>query len=117
MVDQIETSTWTPKLDFLETQIINKWANDSWSFKVETAFEYSKFDADKDRALPCFCQKKEGLPEPYPEISQFMIHRKILGKFGGSLKHLVKSRTTEQSSAEDVINILEEVTTRTRICF
>ncbi|MBW0552284.1 hypothetical protein O181_091999 [Austropuccinia psidii MF-1] len=29
-------------------------------------------------------------------------------------EHAVKSRTTEQSSAEDIINILEEVTTRTR---
>ncbi|MBW0531021.1 hypothetical protein O181_070736 [Austropuccinia psidii MF-1] len=44
-----------------------------------------------------------------------MIHRKILRKYGGKLKHAVKSRTTEQSSEEDIINILEEVTTRTRI--
>ncbi|MBW0582611.1 hypothetical protein O181_122326, partial [Austropuccinia psidii MF-1] len=29
--------------------------------------------------------------------------------------HAIKSRTTEQSSAEDIINILEEVTTRTKI--
>ncbi|MBW0552907.1 hypothetical protein O181_092622, partial [Austropuccinia psidii MF-1] len=32
-------------------------------------------------------------------------------------KHAVKSRTTEKSSEEDIINILKEVTTRTRICF
>ncbi|MBW0558236.1 hypothetical protein O181_097951 [Austropuccinia psidii MF-1] len=44
-----------------------------------------------------------------------MIHRKILRQCGGDLEHSVKSRTTEKSSAEDVINILEEVTTRTRI--
>ncbi|MBW0490905.1 hypothetical protein O181_030620 [Austropuccinia psidii MF-1] len=44
-----------------------------------------------------------------------MIHRKILRQCGGDLEHAVKSRTTEQSSAEDFINILEEVTTRTRI--
>ncbi|MBW0570284.1 hypothetical protein O181_109999 [Austropuccinia psidii MF-1] len=44
-----------------------------------------------------------------------MIHRKILRQCGGDLKHAVKSRTTEQSSAEDIINILEEVTTRTKI--
>ncbi|MBW0527590.1 hypothetical protein O181_067305 [Austropuccinia psidii MF-1] len=43
-----------------------------------------------------------------------MIHRKILRQFGGDLEHAVKSRTTEQSSAEDIINILE-VTTRTKI--
>ncbi|MBW0541229.1 hypothetical protein O181_080944 [Austropuccinia psidii MF-1] len=33
----------------------------------------------------------------------------------GYLEHAVKSRTTEQSSAEDIISILEEVTTGTRI--
>ncbi|MBW0543613.1 hypothetical protein O181_083328 [Austropuccinia psidii MF-1] len=48
-------------------------------------------------------------------MSEFMIHRKILRKCGGDLEHAVKSRTTEQYSAEDIINILEEVTTRTRI--
>ncbi|MBW0467090.1 hypothetical protein O181_006805 [Austropuccinia psidii MF-1] len=44
-----------------------------------------------------------------------MIHRKILIQCGGELEHAVKSRTTEQLSAEDLINILEEVTTRTKI--
>ncbi|MBW0565580.1 hypothetical protein O181_105295 [Austropuccinia psidii MF-1] len=44
-----------------------------------------------------------------------MIHRKILRQCGGDLENSVKSRTTEQSSAEDIINILEEITTRIRI--
>ncbi|MBW0533457.1 hypothetical protein O181_073172 [Austropuccinia psidii MF-1] len=48
-------------------------------------------------------------------MSEFMIHGKILRKCGGDLDHAVKSRTTEQSSAEDIINMLEEVTTRNRI--
>ncbi|MBW0500838.1 hypothetical protein O181_040553 [Austropuccinia psidii MF-1] len=48
-------------------------------------------------------------------MSEFMIHRKILRKCGGDLEHAVKSRTTEQNSAEDIITILEEATTRTRI--
>ncbi|MBW0527049.1 hypothetical protein O181_066764 [Austropuccinia psidii MF-1] len=46
---------------------------------------------------------------------EFMINRKILRKCGGHLEHDVKSRTNKKSSAEDSINILEEVTTRTRI--
>ncbi|MBW0520669.1 hypothetical protein O181_060384 [Austropuccinia psidii MF-1] len=50
-------------------------------------------------------------------MSEFMIHRKILRQCGGDLEHSFKSRTTEQSSAEEIINILEEVTTRTRIGF
>ncbi|MBW0519699.1 hypothetical protein O181_059414 [Austropuccinia psidii MF-1] len=48
-------------------------------------------------------------------MSDFKIHRKILRQCGGGLEHDGKSRTTEQSSAEDIINILEEVTTRTKI--
>ncbi|MBW0527496.1 hypothetical protein O181_067211 [Austropuccinia psidii MF-1] len=50
-------------------------------------------------------------------MSEFMIHRKNLRQCGGDLENAVKSRTTEQYSAEDIINILEEVTTRTRIGF
>ncbi|MBW0512482.1 hypothetical protein O181_052197 [Austropuccinia psidii MF-1] len=48
-------------------------------------------------------------------MSELMIHRKTLRKCGGDLEHAVKSMTTEQSSAEDIINMLEEVTTRKRI--
>ncbi|MBW0583759.1 hypothetical protein O181_123474, partial [Austropuccinia psidii MF-1] len=39
-------------LTWWKTKIINKWANDSWRLKVETAFESAKFNADKDKALP-----------------------------------------------------------------
>ncbi|MBW0582818.1 hypothetical protein O181_122533 [Austropuccinia psidii MF-1] len=48
-------------------------------------------------------------------MSEFRIHRKILRQCGGDLQHAVKSRTTVQSSEEDIINILEEVTTRAKI--
>ncbi|MBW0564338.1 hypothetical protein O181_104053 [Austropuccinia psidii MF-1] len=48
-------------------------------------------------------------------MSEFMIHREFVRQCGGDLEHAVKSRTTEPSSAEDIINILEELTTRTTI--
>ncbi|MBW0519174.1 hypothetical protein O181_058889 [Austropuccinia psidii MF-1] len=48
-------------------------------------------------------------------MSEFMTHRKILRQCGGGLENSAKSRTTEQSSDKDIINILEEVTTRTKI--
>ncbi|MBW0524652.1 hypothetical protein O181_064367 [Austropuccinia psidii MF-1] len=48
-------------------------------------------------------------------MPEFMIDKKILRQCGGDLEHAVKRRTTEQSSAKDIINILEEVTNRTRI--
>ncbi|MBW0566268.1 hypothetical protein O181_105983 [Austropuccinia psidii MF-1] len=103
--------SWT----WWKTQIINKWANDALRFKVEKAFESAKFNSDQDKALPWFCQQKDRLIELYPDISEFMIHRKVLRQCGGDLEHSIKIRTTEKSSAEDIINILEEVTTRTRI--
>ncbi|MBW0510128.1 hypothetical protein O181_049843 [Austropuccinia psidii MF-1] len=103
--------SWT----WWKTQIINKWTNDSWKFKVEAAFESAKFNSDKHKALPWFCQQKDRLTALYPDISEFMIHRIILRQCGGDLLHAVKSRTTDQSSAEDISNILEEVTTRTNI--
>ncbi|MBW0584677.1 hypothetical protein O181_124392 [Austropuccinia psidii MF-1] len=49
--------SWT----WWKTKIINKWANDSWRLKVETAFESAKFNAFKDKHLPCFCQQKDRL--------------------------------------------------------
>ncbi|MBW0532785.1 hypothetical protein O181_072500 [Austropuccinia psidii MF-1] len=42
--------SWT----WWKAQIINKWANDAWRFKVETAFESAKLNADKDKALLWF---------------------------------------------------------------
>ncbi|MBW0515277.1 hypothetical protein O181_054992 [Austropuccinia psidii MF-1] len=97
------------------TQIINKWDNDAWRLEVETAFESAKFNVDKDKGLPWFCQQKDRLTALYPNMSEFMIYRNILRQCGGELEHAVKSRTTEKSSAKDIINTLEEVTTRTRI--
>ncbi|MBW0551293.1 hypothetical protein O181_091008, partial [Austropuccinia psidii MF-1] len=80
--------SWT----WWKIQIINKWANDALRFKDKIAFESAKSNSDKDKALPWFFQQKDRLTALYPDI-----------------------RTTEKSSAEDIINILEEVNTRNRI--
>ncbi|MBW0546082.1 hypothetical protein O181_085797 [Austropuccinia psidii MF-1] len=50
-------------------------------------------------------------------MSEFIIPRKILRQCGGNLEHAVERRTTEKSLAEDIIHILEDVTTRTRLGF
>ncbi|MBW0532807.1 hypothetical protein O181_072522 [Austropuccinia psidii MF-1] len=75
---------------------------------MEPAFEYARFNADKDKALPCICQQKDRLTALYADMSELMIHRKILRQCGGDLEHAVKSRTTQQSSAEDIINIYQK---------
>ncbi|MBW0542848.1 hypothetical protein O181_082563 [Austropuccinia psidii MF-1] len=103
--------SWT----WWKPQIINKWPNNAWRFKVKTAFESAKINADKDKALPWFCQQKDILTALYPDMSEFMIHRKFLRQCGGDLENAFKIRTTGQSSAEDIINILQEVNIRTRI--
>ncbi|MBW0520048.1 hypothetical protein O181_059763 [Austropuccinia psidii MF-1] len=102
-------------LTWWEPQIIDKWANDACIFKVETAFESSEFNTDKYKALPWFLQQKKRLILFYPDMSEFIIHRKILRQSGGDLEDAIKIRTTEQYSEEDIMNISEEVTTRTRI--
>ncbi|MBW0550089.1 hypothetical protein O181_089804 [Austropuccinia psidii MF-1] len=61
-----------------KTQIIKKWANYAWRFRVETAFESAKLNANKDKDLPLVCQQKDRFTALYPDMSEFMIHRKIL---------------------------------------
>ncbi|MBW0509518.1 hypothetical protein O181_049233 [Austropuccinia psidii MF-1] len=103
--------SWT----WWKPQIINKWANVALRFKVKTAFESPNLMLIKTMLYHGFSKQKDKLTALYPDMSEFMIHRKILRQCKGDLEHAVKSRTTEQSSAGDIINILEEVTTRTRI--
>ena len=43
------------------------------------------------------------------------MHLRILKKCGGDLEHAVKSRAPRDASSEEIINILEDITTRTRI--
>ncbi|MBW0461095.1 hypothetical protein O181_000810 [Austropuccinia psidii MF-1] len=75
-----EHQSWT----WWKTQIINKWANDSRRFEVETAFESAKFNAEKDTALPWLFQQKNRLTSLYPDMSEFMIHRNTLRQCGVS---------------------------------
>ncbi|MBW0568024.1 hypothetical protein O181_107739 [Austropuccinia psidii MF-1] len=39
-------------------QIISKWANDSWIFKMENSFEQSIFNIERDRPMSWFLEKK-----------------------------------------------------------
>ncbi|MBW0534276.1 hypothetical protein O181_073991 [Austropuccinia psidii MF-1] len=103
--------SWT----WWKTQIIKKWANDAWRCNIKTAFDSAKFNAEKDKALPWFCQKKDRLTALYPDMSELMIHKNVVRQCGGDLDNSVNRRKTEQSSEDNIINILEEVTTRARI--
>ncbi|MBW0495202.1 hypothetical protein O181_034917 [Austropuccinia psidii MF-1] len=107
----------TARFNTLFTRSAPRWyikLRQAHGHQIETAFESAKFNADKEKPFPWFFQQKDRLTALLPDMSKFMIHRKSLRQCGGGLEHAVKSRTTEQSSAEDIIKILEEVTTRTR---
>ncbi|MBW0573104.1 hypothetical protein O181_112819 [Austropuccinia psidii MF-1] len=75
-----------------EQEIITKWANDSWRYKIENSLESSFFDSDKDKPLTWFLKKGEILNALYPEIS-----------------------CIEPCSTEEYINALEDIVTRTKI--
>ncbi|MBW0588854.1 hypothetical protein O181_128569 [Austropuccinia psidii MF-1] len=95
-------------------EIITKWANDAWRYKIENAFENSFFDPDKDKPQTWFLKKVERLNALYPEMSQKMVHMKILKKFG-ELEHALRSRCIELCSTEEYINVLEDIVTITKI--
>ncbi|MBW0578704.1 hypothetical protein O181_118419 [Austropuccinia psidii MF-1] len=104
-------NTWS----WWKQEIITKWANNAWRYKIENEFENSFFDPDKDETLSWFLKQAERLNELYPEMSQKMVHMKILTKCGGELEHALRSRSIELCSTEGYINALEDIVTRTKI--
>ncbi|MBW0532709.1 hypothetical protein O181_072424 [Austropuccinia psidii MF-1] len=102
-----------PSLD--ENEIITKWENDFWRYKIENAFEKSFFDRDKDKPLTWFLKKVEILNALYPEMSQKMLHIRMLKKCGGELEHAPRSRCIEPCSTEEYIDALEDIVTRNNI--
>ncbi|MBW0516679.1 hypothetical protein O181_056394 [Austropuccinia psidii MF-1] len=97
-------------------QIISKWENDSWSFKLENSFEEAIFNIERDRHMSLFLKQKERLTALHPDMSETMVHKRILSKCGGDLEHTIRSRCIEPFSTADYINAMEDITTRTKIC-
>ncbi|MBW0502562.1 hypothetical protein O181_042277 [Austropuccinia psidii MF-1] len=66
---------------------------------------------------PClgFFKQKDRLTSLHPNMSETMVHKRILRKCGGDLEHAIKSIFDEPCSTEDYINAMEEITTRTKI--
>ncbi|MBW0591572.1 hypothetical protein O181_131287, partial [Austropuccinia psidii MF-1] len=53
-------------------QIISKWANDSWRFKMENYFEEAIFNIERDRPMSWFLKQKERLTTLNPDMSEKM---------------------------------------------
>ncbi|MBW0536063.1 hypothetical protein O181_075778 [Austropuccinia psidii MF-1] len=98
-----------------EEQIISKFENDSWRFKMENYFEEATFNIERDRPMSWFLKQKDRLTALHPDMSEIMIHIMILRKCGGDLEHAIRSRCIEPCSTEDYINAKEDITTRTAI--
>ncbi|MBW0548675.1 hypothetical protein O181_088390 [Austropuccinia psidii MF-1] len=98
-----------------KSEIITKWANNSWRFEMENAFESAIFSSEKDKPFTCFLKQKDRLSALHPDISCSMINMKILRKCGGELEHAIKCRFVELCSKEGYINAMEVIITRTRI--
>ncbi|MBW0591338.1 hypothetical protein O181_131053 [Austropuccinia psidii MF-1] len=96
-------------------EIITKWANDAWRYKIKNSFENSFFEPDQAKPLTWFLKQVERLNALYPEISQKMVHMKILKKCEGELEHALRSRCIKPCSTEEYINVLEDIVTRTKI--
>ncbi|MBW0544460.1 hypothetical protein O181_084175 [Austropuccinia psidii MF-1] len=64
-------------------EVITKWANNSWRFEMENAFESAIFNSEKDEPLTWFFKQKERKSALHPDMSKTMINMKILRKCGG----------------------------------
>ncbi|MBW0515980.1 hypothetical protein O181_055695 [Austropuccinia psidii MF-1] len=84
-----------------KSEMITKWANTSWMFKMENVFESAIFSSEKDKPLTWFFKQKDRLYALNPDMSDTMINMKILRKFGGELEHAIKCRSVEPCSTED----------------
>ncbi|MBW0486598.1 hypothetical protein O181_026313 [Austropuccinia psidii MF-1] len=96
-------------------EIITKWANSSWRFKMGNAFESVIFNLEKDKQLTWFHKQKDRLPALHPDMPDSMINMRISRKCGGELEHSIKYRCVEPCSTEDYINAMEDIIARTRI--
>ncbi|MBW0536657.1 hypothetical protein O181_076372 [Austropuccinia psidii MF-1] len=84
-----------------KSEMITKWANNSWSFKMENAFNSAILNSEKGKPLTWFFKQKDILSASHPDMSETMINMKILRKCGGELEHYIKCRCVEPCSTED----------------
>ncbi|MBW0479668.1 hypothetical protein O181_019383 [Austropuccinia psidii MF-1] len=98
-----------------KSEIITKWANNSWRFKMENAFESSIFNVEKDKPLTWFLKQKDKISDLNPDMSDYMIYMKISRKCGVELGNAIECRCVKCCSTEDYIDSMEDIITRVRI--
>ncbi|MBW0593871.1 hypothetical protein O181_133586 [Austropuccinia psidii MF-1] len=61
-----------------KSELITKWANNSWRFKSKNAFESAIFNSEKDKPLTWLFKQKDQLSALHPDMLDTRINRKIL---------------------------------------
>ncbi|MBW0463331.1 hypothetical protein O181_003046 [Austropuccinia psidii MF-1] len=82
---------------------------------MENSFEESIFNIQMDRPMSWFLKQKDRLTSLHPDISETLIHKRILRRCGGDLENAIRRRCIEPFSTEDHINAKENIKTRTKI--
>ncbi|MBW0554729.1 hypothetical protein O181_094444 [Austropuccinia psidii MF-1] len=98
-----------------KSEVIAKWANNYWRFKIQNSFESVILNSGKDKPLTWFLKWKHRLSSLHPDIPYSIINMKILRKFQGEVEHAIKCRFIEPCSSEDEFNDMEDIITRKRI--
>ncbi|MBW0487974.1 hypothetical protein O181_027689 [Austropuccinia psidii MF-1] len=88
-------------------QIISKWENDSWGFRMENSFEEAIFNIERDRPMSRFLKKKERLTSLNPDISETKENKRILRKCGGDLENAIRRICIQTYSTEEYISAME----------
>ncbi|MBW0491055.1 hypothetical protein O181_030770 [Austropuccinia psidii MF-1] len=83
-----------------KSEIITKWANNSWILKIENAFESAIFNSGKAKPLTWFLKKKDRLSSVPPDMSDSIINIKILRKCGGKIETSIRCRCVEQNPVQ-----------------
>ncbi|MBW0565671.1 hypothetical protein O181_105386 [Austropuccinia psidii MF-1] len=82
---------------------------------MENSFEEAIFNIERYRPMSWFLKRKDRLTALHPDMSETMVHKRILIMCGGHLENAIRSRCIKPCSTEDYINSMEDITTRTKI--
>ncbi|MBW0507069.1 hypothetical protein O181_046784 [Austropuccinia psidii MF-1] len=82
---------------------------------MENSFDKAIFNIERDRPMSWLLKQKYRLTDLCPDMSETMIHKRILRNCGGDLENAIRSRCIEPFSTEDYINSMQEITTRKKI--
>ncbi|MBW0527790.1 hypothetical protein O181_067505 [Austropuccinia psidii MF-1] len=65
--------------------------------------------------MPWFLKHKDRLNALHTDMSERMVHKRILRKCGGDLENSIRRSSIEPCPTEDYINAMEDITTKTKI--